>query len=205
MRLKSPSGEGLSSVHTSLTFISDRSIVMISSFKYLYVSVLIAVVSATPVFRELVLHEQRTDGAPEGFVKTGAAPADQTITLRLALANSDVSGLEEKLFAVSNPDSALYGQHLSREEVDSFLKPPPESVSLVNEFLASHGINSTSGTSAGDWVSFSVPISKANEMFGAEFTVFKHIATGKEQIRTLSYSIPTELQGHLDLVHPTIS
>ena len=90
---------------------------MVSSFKYLVFSTFIAAIYSKPVFRHLVLHEQRTDGIPQGFVRTGVAPANQTITLRLALVNSDITGLEDKLYAVSNPDSALYGQHLSREEV----------------------------------------------------------------------------------------
>lgn len=35
--------------------------------------------------------------------------------------------------------------------------------------------------------------------------MFTHDATGAETIRTLSYSIPTDLVGHLDVVHPTTS
>lgn len=50
---------------------------------------------------------------------------------------------------------------------------------------------------------FSVPVGKANEMFDADFSVFKHIPTGQESVRSLSYSIPASLQGHLDAVHPT--
>ena len=54
-------------------------------------------------------------------------------------------------------------------------------------------------------MSFSVPISKANEMFEADFSIFQHVETGKEQVRTLAYSIPSELKGHLELVNPTVS
>ena len=48
-------------------------------------------------------------------------------------------------------------------------------------------------------------MSKANELFDADFSVFKHEDSGLEAVRTLSYSIPAELQGHLDLVHPTVT
>lgn len=58
---------------------------------------------------------------------------------------------------------------------------------------------------AGDWLSISVPLSKANELFDADFDVYTHTASGKQAIRTLSYSIPTELVGHLSFVHPTVS
>jgi tripeptidyl-peptidase-1 len=76
-------------------------------------------------------------------------------------------------------------------------------VDAVNAFLQSNGINATTISPAGDWLGFSVPVSKANEMLDADFSVFKHVATGVELIRTLSYSIPSSLQRHLDIVHPT--
>ena len=60
-------------------------------------------------------------------------------------------------------------------------------------------------SATGDWLSFEVPVSKANELFDADFAVYTHSETGKQAIRTLSYSIPADLEGHLDFVHPTIS
>jgi tripeptidyl-peptidase-1 len=42
-------------------------------------------------------------------------------------------------------------------------------------------------------------------MFSADFTSFTHVSTGEQTIRTLEYSIPAELKGHIELVHPTIS
>ncbi|KAL5512352.1 hypothetical protein ACEPAG_3344 [Sanghuangporus baumii] len=175
-----------------------------SKFTYLVFASFVAAVSASPLFRNFVVHEQRSE-IPDGFVKVGAAPADQVLNLRLALVNSDMAGLEEKLYAVSTPGSALYGQHLSKEEVEEFVKPSPDSVAIVNQFLASHGVDATVASPAGDWMTFQVPVSKANEMFSADFTTFQHQATGKQSVRTLAYSIPTELQGHLNLVHPTIT
>lgn len=85
------------------------------------------------------------------------------------------------------------------------MKPARASVDVVTSFLQSHGINATTLSPSGDWLGFSVPVSKANEMFSAEFSVFKHVESGVESIRTLSYSIPFSLQGHLDVVHPTTS
>ncbi|KAH8108269.1 family S53 protease [Phellopilus nigrolimitatus] len=177
---------------------------MFSGFKFLGFVSLVAAVAANPVLHNLVLHEQR-ECAPNGFIKLGAAPADQVLNLRLALVNSDMPGLESSLYAVSTPGSALYGQHLTKEAVEEFVKPAPESVSIVNEFLAAHNVTAKSISPAGDWLAFSVPVSKANEMFGANFSVFQHEETGKQSVRTLAYSIPAVLKGHIDLVHPTIT
>ncbi len=56
----------------------------------------------------------------------------------------------------------------------------------------------------GDWIKFSIPVSQANTLLDADFTIFNHSETGKQYTRTLAYSIPVALQGHIDLIHPTI-
>ena len=83
--------------------------------------------------------------------------------------------------------------------------PAKDSVDAVNAWLKENGISAKTVSTAGDWLSFEVPVSKANELFDADFSVFKHEDSGLEAVRTLSYSIPAELQGHLDLVHPTVT
>ncbi|KAI0661205.1 family S53 protease [Cubamyces menziesii] len=150
------------------------------------------------------VHEARED-IPEGFVLSGAAPQDKVLSLRLALVQSDPAGLEKALMDVSTPSSALYGQHLTKEEVEKFVAPSPDSVAAVNAWFAENGIEAKSISPAGDWLSFSIPVSQANELLGADFSVFTHQETGQTSVRTLSYSIPSDLQGHVDLVHPTIT
>ncbi|KAF9814365.1 hypothetical protein IEO21_05160 [Rhodonia placenta] len=155
-----------------------------------------------PVARSLQVHEARAT-IPSGFVKTAAASPDTVLSLRLALKNSDTDGLIAALYDVSTPSSANYGQHLSKEEVDAFNAPTKESVDAVNAWLSEYGLSATSISPADDWLAISVPVSKANVMFDADFSVFTHESTGKTSVRTLSYSIPTDLVDHLSLVHPT--
>lgn len=78
-------------------------------------------------------------------------------------------------------------------------------MSAVNAWLNENGLEAVPISPAGDWLSVSVPVSKANDLFDTEFSVFTHTASGQKSIRTLSYSIPTDLVGHLDLVHPTVT
>ena len=73
----------------------------------------------------------------------------------------------------------------------------------MNEWLAENDLDATTISPGGDWLAIQVPVSKANEMFGADFTEFTHQQTGQQIVRTLSYSIPSELSGHVNLVHPT--
>ena len=93
--------------------------------------------------------------------------------------------------------------HTLGSQVNAFVAPKPETVEAVNAWLKENDIEATTVSPAGDWLSFSIPVSKANELLDADFTVFSHADTGKDVVRTLSYSIPTDLQGHLELVHPT--
>lgn len=60
-------------------------------------------------------------------------------------------------------------------------------------------------TPAGDWLKIDVPVSKANELFNTEFSTFRHIQSGKESVRTLEYSLPANLVGHIKAVYPTTS
>lgn len=175
---------------------------------------------ASSQFSNLVVHES-IPSAPNGFTRLSSAPANQTLHLRIALSNSNITGLEDMLYAVSSPGSPLYGQHLSKEavsagctyirsctnsdQVEEYVRPTSETTSIVTEFLRMNNISTKTISPAGDWLAFSIPVIQANALFNANYSVFRHDATGSQITRTLSYSIPAILQGHLELVHPSIS
>ena len=85
------------------------------------------------------------------------------------------------------------------------MAPKPESLSAVSAWLEEHGLIATPITPTSDWLKIDMPVGKANELLATEFSVYTHDDTGKQAIRTLSYSIPADLAGHLDLVHPTVA
>ncbi|CCM03036.1 uncharacterized protein FIBRA_05153 [Fibroporia radiculosa] len=165
-------------------------------FNVLTLLSLTALTSGKPVARSLELHESR-DTIPSGFKLTGPAPADTTLDLRLALTSSDTDGLIQ----------ALYSKRLLNKapQANQYLAPTQNSVAVVNEWLSGNGISATTISSAGNWLAVSVPVSLANEVLDANFSIFTHEGSGQQSIRTLSYSIPSELKGHLDLIHPTVS
>jgi tripeptidyl-peptidase-1 len=61
---------------------------------------------------QFVPHSSRA-APPSGFVSQGPAPANQTITLRVALSSRNITGLEAKLLDISNPASTNYAKWLS--------------------------------------------------------------------------------------------
>lgn len=66
----------------------------------------------------------------------------------------------------SDPFHERYGDHLTKEQVDALVAPPEESIQLVDEWLASHGIYEDQFTrsSANDWITVKVPVSLAEKM-----------------------------------------
>jgi tripeptidyl-peptidase-1 len=90
-------------------------------------------------------------------------------------------------------------------QVEKFVAPKPETVQAVNAWLSDSGISAKKVTPAGDWLTFNVTVSKAKDLFAADWEIYKHSETGKTSIRTLAYSIPSDLQAHLQVVHPTLS
>ncbi|KAK6984776.1 peptidase S53 domain-containing protein [Favolaschia claudopus] len=161
--------------------------------------------AATPMDRRaMVVHDSRSEPA-RGFVKSGLAPVASDLTLRIAMKPNNIAGLESALYAVSDPASALYGQHLTADEVAAFVKPTNETISAVSTWLTENGISSAPVTPAGDIVEIVIPVGKANQLLSTEFSVFSHVDSSKTSIRTLQYSIPASLKDHIDFVHPTTS
>ncbi|PSR87075.1 hypothetical protein PHLCEN_2v5245 [Hermanssonia centrifuga] len=150
------------------------------------------------------VHESREE-VPKGFVQQGAAPPDTVLNMRIALTQNDIDGLHEALMDVSTPSSPLYGQHLSKSKVEAFVAPSEDAVQAVNAWFSENSISVTTISPAGDWMAFEIPVSKANEILDTKFMVFQHTESGEQTIRTLAYSIPSDLRSHIQLVHPTIT
>ncbi|KAJ7891371.1 subtilisin-like protein [Mycena olivaceomarginata] len=169
-----------------------------------FVAIALTLVSAKPLADSLVVLERR-DAVPQGFAQSGAAPAEQVLNLKVNLVQNDLAGLENALYEASTPGSAKYGQWLSKDEVAAFARPSDETTAAVSQWLSENDIEFKTVSDAGDWISLSVPVAKANELLNADFSVFTHIESGKESIRTLEYSIPASLQSHIKLFTPTTS
>ena len=70
---------------------------------------------ASPVTNFRVLETRQL--VPHGFTRVGRAGPEQTISLRIALAQNNEAGLIDALYSVSDPSSPKYGQYLTMKEV----------------------------------------------------------------------------------------
>lgn len=98
-----------------------------------------------------------------------------------------------------------YGAHLTAEQVNDLITPHSDSISLVDSWLGHHGINCStiSRSAAGDWATVTVSVEQAEAMMGTKYGVYHHPSTGETVVRTMSYSIPSVLIGHVDVISPT--
>jgi len=93
---------------------------------------------------------------------------------------------------------------LSFEEAKSFAAPPSARVSAVSAWLNENGITDITTSGAfGQWIGFTTTISTANALFDADFQNFTDVGGPTQLTRTLAYSIPADLQQHINLVYPT--
>jgi tripeptidyl-peptidase-1 len=99
-----------------------------------------------------------------------------------------------------------YGQHLSKEEVDALVAPHPDSIEAVEAWLEHHGINPADAhfrSAGGEWITIHVSVAQAERMLETKYGVYYHAASGSSVVRTMGYSLPTELHSHIDVITPT--
>ncbi|KAF7288912.1 Family S53 protease-like protein [Mycena indigotica] len=149
-----------------------------------------------------VLLEQRS-AVPQGFRSLGPAPSAVDVTLRFGLAPNNIEGLQAKLLSISTPNDENFRKWLSADEVKSYAQPSSQSLAAFESFLSTHGLTTSNISPNGDWASITLPIAQANSLFAANFHSFTHPDLPAPIIRTLSVSLPAELVGHVEVIHPT--
>ncbi|OSD07615.1 family S53 protease [Trametes coccinea BRFM310] len=149
-------------------------------------------------------HARQTTVTPKPhFVPLRPALATSSVQLTFGLPATNMEGLHAALYDVSDPKSANYGKHLSKAEVEAFVAPKADSVKAVNDWLSQHGIHPEVISPSGDMLRIDVPVSKANSLLGANFTEFKDQQSGTTLVRTLSVTIPDDVDSHIQFLYPT--
>ena len=79
--------------------------------------------------------------------------------------------LESTLLKVSDPTHPDYGRHLTNEEVHDMIRPSAESITSVNKWLSSHGIQSSPVTPNSDFIRAYVTVPQIEELLQVNFSV----------------------------------
>ena len=90
-------------------------------------------------------------------------------------------------------------------QVEAFVAPKPESAQAVKAWLTKNNVTIGTTSAAGDWLNVKIPVAEANALLDAQFNEYSHEASGSTALRTMAYSIPASVKGHLDFVYPATS
>ncbi|KAF2728339.1 tripeptidyl-peptidase 1 precursor, partial [Polyplosphaeria fusca] len=150
---------------------------------------------------------EKLDSVPAGWVKDDSTKLDKdstSITLKIHLMNKDMGKFHELAMNIATPGHAEYGNHLDHETVLAMVAPKQESVDLVTSWLESK-ISSSKAKIAvqGDYVTVDASVRSVEKLLDAEYSIFLHSETNERALRTLEYSLPATLNGHVDMVQPT--
>jgi len=161
---------------------------------------LLALAQLNPVLAAsaLVSHESLA-ALPLGWTKVSTPAADTNIQLSVGLTLENIDQLQNHLQSVSTPGSTSYGQYLDSDDIVAQYGPSDASIEAVTNWLKEAGITEIYNNSQS--IHFATTVSKANSLLDADFNYYSDGSATK--LRTLAYSIPSDLQAAIDLVSPT--
>ncbi|KAG5935855.1 hypothetical protein E4U53_000346 [Claviceps sorghi] len=137
--------------------------------------------------------------APADWERQHRAHPDQVVDVAIGLAQPGFAAVEEKLLQD-------YGKHLSSREVQQLLRPAPESVRAVRQWLADvEPLRDAAITASatGDWLELTMPVACLEKLLRTEYWVFKHAASGTFAVRSLAWSLPRHLADVVEVVTPS--
>ena len=133
--------------------------------------VLAALLAVTIVAQRADIEMNTARARALGWTRTGVAPSHKNATLRIALSHSAATRayLLSMLRAVSDPDSPVYGKHLSRSELRDRAAPVPGASAAVHEWLGEAGlVGRLEGT--GDIIATTAPCGVLAHLLGVELS-----------------------------------
>ncbi|KAK7904366.1 hypothetical protein WMY93_016973 [Mugilogobius chulae] len=137
---------------------------------------------------------------PHDWKDVGRVSPEEELRLTFALKQQNVARLEDLLMKVSDPDSPLYGKHLSLEEVSRLVRPSAESQKVIGSWLQRHGIRDCHTVHTQDFLQCSMSAEQAERLLpGSRF--HRYVRENHSVLRSSApYSVPDELHPHLDFV-----
>ncbi|KAJ7287274.1 peptidase S8/S53 domain-containing protein [Mycena rebaudengoi] len=152
-----------------------------------------------------VLHEKR-DHIPHGWSHHSKYPSDSVIPLRIGLVQPNLDAMGDLLNEVSHPDSPSYGKHWTPKMVIKKFAPSWETVDAVRGWLVDHGISKEriQVTSSRIWIELlNSTVAEVEDLLNTEYNLYEH-DSGKKHVASMSYSVPADLQHHIDIITPTV-
>ncbi|KAJ6111815.1 hypothetical protein N7523_007876 [Penicillium sp. IBT 18751x] len=146
---------------------------------------------------------ERLEETPSGWLR-GSKPLPSTLlTFRLAINQPNHTDFEQNVIDISTPGHRYYGQHMNREEIQKTLRPDNIVLNRILAWLDSEHVSPSKFKINGNWITFRTPVSQAERMMKTKYFNYHHQATNSTVLRTLGYSVPSDVHPHIQLIQPT--
>lgn len=120
----------------------------------------IAHVSAAPSPALAVF--EKLGAVPQGWKQGEVADPDKPMRFRIAMRQKNAHAFEQHVIDISTPDHPKYGSHMSHAELKRALRPDSDASEAVLGWLEAEGVKTV--LDDGDWISFAVPVRKAEQL-----------------------------------------
>jgi len=138
---------------------------------------------------------------PAGWERVDTAAPDHLLNLTISLTNRNLDRLEALFWERTNPSSPTWRQWLSLEELTELITPADSVIATARAWLLSAGIVDVHLTASRDFLVVRTTVAKATQLLNAEFSQWRHTATGRLHVCTLGpYSAPAPLAAHIDYI-----
>jgi tripeptidyl-peptidase-1 len=146
---------------------------------------------------------EQLENVPDGWTRGSRPQPAKLMKFRLAITQNNAADFEQKVIELSTPGHPNYGQHMKRDEVNELLRPSPAVSNKIIAWLRSAKVPANAIKSDGNWISFMMPISQAEELLKTKFFYFHYRYQQSTAVRTLEYSVPKDLHPYIQLIQPT--
>lgn len=163
------------------------------------------VASPTPNSKRHVLHERR-ERLPLNWERTAELHRSTLLPLRIALTQRNLDKADEFLMDVSHPESPNFGNHWTAKQVAEAFAPTDETVTSVLDWLAETGISPdrVKQSQGLNWLHTEVTVEEAENLLRTKYHKYTHTRTGQTHVACEEYSIPEQIQHHVDFITPTV-
>ena len=163
------------------------------------------VTSPTPNAKRHVVHERR-ERLPTNWRRSAELHGSTLLPLRIALTQRNLDKAHEFLMDVSHPESPNFGNHWTAKQVAEAFAPTDEAVTSVLDWLAETGISPdrVRQSQGLNWLHAEVTVEEAENLLRTKYYRYMHARTGQAHVACEEYSIPEQIQQHVDFITPTV-
>ncbi|EHK44450.1 uncharacterized protein TrAtP1_008994 [Trichoderma atroviride] len=152
-------------------------------------------------------HERRDIDKRDSWVKRDRISARDVLPMRIGLTQRNLERGAELLRDVSDPSSANYGKHWTRQQVAEMFEPSKETLDTVKRWLDSTGITADriQHSRGNGWLTFNASAAEAEKLLQTEYYTYDHSIESRTAVGCDEYQLPHYVRDHVDFVHPGVS